>query len=144
MSKTLNQLRDEIYDWAKEKGWWDEPREFGTLLALCHSELSEALEAVRDGAPIAETTYRHDARYGPEFRTEFVVPVPLSMRGSVAIDENTGTSIGKPEGVPSELADEIIRILDICGHYGIDIERIVDEKMVYNGTRPHRHGGKTM
>ncbi len=32
---------------AKLKGFWDEPREFGTLIALIHSELSEALEAHR-------------------------------------------------------------------------------------------------
>lgn len=34
---------------AKRKGFWDNPREFGTLIALIHSELSEALEADRHG-----------------------------------------------------------------------------------------------
>jgi len=33
---------------AKEKGWWDEPRHDGELIALMHSELSEALEAMRN------------------------------------------------------------------------------------------------
>lgn len=32
---------------AKEKGWWKEPRNDGELIALMHSELSEALEAMR-------------------------------------------------------------------------------------------------
>lgn len=32
-----------------EAGWWDEPRDFPTLIALMHSELSEALEADRKG-----------------------------------------------------------------------------------------------
>jgi len=32
---------------AKQKGFWDEPREVGTMLALIHSEVSEALEAHR-------------------------------------------------------------------------------------------------
>ena len=32
---------------AREKGFWDTPREFGTWIALIHSELSEALEADR-------------------------------------------------------------------------------------------------
>ena len=32
---------------AKNKGFWDKPREFGTVIALIHSELSEALEADR-------------------------------------------------------------------------------------------------
>ena len=35
-------------DNAKQHGWWDEDRTFGEVIALCHSELSEALEAYRD------------------------------------------------------------------------------------------------
>jgi NTP pyrophosphatase (non-canonical NTP hydrolase) len=36
---------------AREKGWWDEPRHDGELVALMHSELSEALEAMRTHSP---------------------------------------------------------------------------------------------
>lgn len=36
-----------VYKMALEKGWWDEPREDGTIIALIHSELSEALEGLR-------------------------------------------------------------------------------------------------
>ena len=35
---------------AKQKGWWDNERNDGELVALMHSELSEALEAMRSGA----------------------------------------------------------------------------------------------
>lgn len=38
-----------IHENAKEHGWWDEERSFGEIVALCHSELSEALEAARNG-----------------------------------------------------------------------------------------------
>jgi NTP pyrophosphatase (non-canonical NTP hydrolase) len=33
---------------AKSKGWWDSVRNEGELIALMHSELSEALEAMRN------------------------------------------------------------------------------------------------
>jgi NTP pyrophosphatase (non-canonical NTP hydrolase) len=33
---------------AKEKGWWEDERNDGELIALMHSELSEALEAMRN------------------------------------------------------------------------------------------------
>lgn len=33
---------------AKDKGWWDTERNDGELIALMHSELSEALEAMRN------------------------------------------------------------------------------------------------
>lgn len=36
---------------AKEKGWWDEHRNVGEMIALMHTELSEALEAYRHGNP---------------------------------------------------------------------------------------------
>ncbi|UOE54937.1 MazG nucleotide pyrophosphohydrolase domain-containing protein [Cytobacillus oceanisediminis] len=45
----LNELCKEAFETAKSKGWHDEPRETGTLLALIHSEVSEALEADRKG-----------------------------------------------------------------------------------------------
>jgi hypothetical protein len=48
----------------------------------------------------------------------------------------------KPEGIPSELADIIIRVFDAAVEYGIDIEDQVRMKMAYNATRQHRHGGK--
>ena len=48
----------------------------------------------------------------------------------------------KPEGVPIELADCIIRMLDFCERYNIPIEKAIEVKMQYNKSRPYRHGGK--
>ena|SRR5258705_2628148 len=50
----------------------------------------------------------------------------------------------KPEGIPSELADVIIRVLDTMTYYGIDIDTIVRAKIDYNKTRPHMNGGKVI
>lgn len=41
-----------------------------------------------------------------------------------------------------ELADAVIRILDIARAYRVDLGRAIVEKMAFNATRPHRHGGK--
>ncbi len=41
----------EVYELAREKGWWDTYREVPELLCLIHSEVSEALEAYRNRVP---------------------------------------------------------------------------------------------
>lgn len=47
---------------------------------------------------------------------------------------------GKPEGFAIELADAVIRIADLCGYLGIDLESAIIEKMDYNESRPYKHG----
>lgn len=44
-------MQDEVHNNAKDKGWWDDERNDGEAIALMHSELSEALEALRKGNP---------------------------------------------------------------------------------------------
>lgn len=123
----LNQWRDEIHKNAVEHGWWDEPRTFGEIIALFHSELSEALEEYRKGQKPHEI-YANYVGEKNVYKLEY---------GDVI-----QTAGYKPEGIPIELADCIIRILDYCGKEGIDIEEAVRIKHEYNKTRPYRHGGK--
>jgi NTP pyrophosphatase (non-canonical NTP hydrolase) len=49
---------------------------------------------------------------------------------------------GKPEGMLSEFADEVIRIASLCQEYDLDLEGAIREKMIYNNSRPFKHGGK--
>ena len=48
----------------------------------------------------------------------------------------------KPDGIPIELADIIIRVLHLASMYGIDMEAALKLKLTYNTTREDRHGGK--
>ena len=47
----LNKLATEIHENAKSKGFFDSEKNIGEMLCLIHSELSEALEALRHGNP---------------------------------------------------------------------------------------------
>lgn len=49
---------------------------------------------------------------------------------------------GKPQGIASEYADAVIRILHYSTHLGIDLGSEIRRKMQYNETRAHKHGGK--
>ena len=44
----INNLIKECHRIAEKKGWWDSARNDGEIIALMHSELSEALEAMRN------------------------------------------------------------------------------------------------
>ena len=101
---------------AVDKGWWEEndpERNIGSLLALVHSEVSEALEDYRNSS--------ENPRLFPDWYYD---------------------DTGKPVGFASELADIIIRIADLCGGYRIDLDTALHAKLNYNKKRPVRHGNK--
>lgn len=50
----------------------------------------------------------------------------------------------RPDGWAVELADAMIRILDVLGDANLDPSAILKAKHEYNKTRPYRHGGKLL
>ena len=47
---------------------------------------------------------------------------------------------GKPEGQLAEMADVVIRVADLCGSRGWDLQTAIEEKLKFNKTRPQKHG----
>lgn len=45
----INNLTTICHSLSREAGWHDNPREDGTMIALIHSEVSEAMEGLRKG-----------------------------------------------------------------------------------------------
>lgn len=132
----LNVAKAQVEDWTIAKKWADDGRTFGDEIALIHSELSEALEAYRD--------HGFDKWY-----TEVTSRTPgVKHKDSCHIEVGGAIcSCGipqKPEGVASEMADTLIRILDTCARHDIDLGQEFFDKMVYNWTRTERHGGKKL
>lgn len=50
----------------------------------------------------------------------------------------------KPDGVPIELADVLVRLLDTCGRHNVDLFAAWRIKMSFNWQRSYRHGGKAL
>lgn len=104
LSEHLNSLADEIRSINKANGWnviqpenYLDTHRIPAILALIHSEVSEALEGWRK---------RDDANFR------------------------------------EELADILIRLLDLSGGLSIDLAAEVAKKLEKNRARGYRHGGK--
>jgi NTP pyrophosphatase (non-canonical NTP hydrolase) len=115
----IKEMQEEVCEWAYGKGWEPDPdRSFADECALMHSEVSEALEAYRTWRFEDATRNAHgmaDGAYLP-------------------------TAPAKPEGVGSELADVLVRLMHYTGMRGwtIDIayqlpDRIKVKCMTFGG-----------
>jgi len=95
----------DVHENARAKGFWENgvERNDGEMLCLIHSEISEALEALRNGNPPDNKL--------PEFTN-----------------------------VEVELADAVIRIMDLAHARGWQVAKAIEAKAQFNRGRPHKHG----
>lgn len=123
VNKTLNELASVIHARNIKKGFYEKRKNTGEMLALIHSEISEALEADRNGkrctASIAGVN-------GWVQDKEFLLKYKSLVKGTFE----------------EEMADIIIRVLDMCAFKKIDIEGHIFAKMRYNKSRRKYHGKK--
>ena len=121
--KTLNEIGKEILEINIANGWCDKQHEVGTYLMLIVSELSEAMEADRKGKYTEQNSiYNLDLNSDKKFKEIFETNIKDKFE--------------------DEIADTIIRCLDLCARKNIDIDRHIQLKLKYNKTRGYHHGGK--
>lgn len=111
----LRKLQRDIHKMARDKGFWDESDDF---------------KGASIGTKIAL------------IHTEISEALEEFRKPDVELDEIYYSEGGKPEGFGVELADAVIRILDLAEKTGNDMSDLIKLKMKFNKTRPTRHGGK--
>lgn len=120
----LKSLGLEIHENAKSKGFFEKEKNIGEMLCLIHSEVSEALEADRNGKYCKISKPEENVLMGwasdIDFRQDYIAKVKGTFE--------------------EEMADILIRVLDMCAFRGIDIDFHVKAKMRYNASRTHKHG----
>lgn len=140
-NNALKDMADEVAAWTKRKGWAEDGRTFGDEMSLLHSEVSEAIEAFRRWGFDRMVSHKVDIKEAFE-RPDLNVD-GLECVHVVPDDGGYDNSV-KPEGVASEFADILIRLLDDCYRHDIDLFVEYRKKMDYNETRAFRHGGKAL
>jgi NTP pyrophosphatase (non-canonical NTP hydrolase) len=126
---TIREMQQRVHDLAVRKGWWDNCATNMPFVAmgaekrlldvdLVSARIPEKLCLIHSEVSEALEDYR-DGKY----------------------ETKLGAG-GKPEGFPTELADVVIRCMDLAGALGIDLEAEIEKKHAFNATRPFRHGGK--
>lgn len=145
----LNKLAKEIYLANVEKGFYEDngkllqflidqkaPLEMiqtaekaivGQRLSLIVSEVSELLEGNRKDKTVLLSNY-----FDKKWKEDVFKVTDKDFK--IAFEEVV------KDTQEDEAADAIIRLLDFCGAYGIDIDFHVKAKLKYNSLRPHKHG----
>lgn len=115
--KSISQIQQEVHGLAVDKGWYKDAKRDdhnGIAAKLCLIH-SEVSECLEE------------------------LRKPSSNPLVTYLGQN-----GKPEGFAIELADVVIRCLDLAGFLGLDLESAIERKQEYNKTRAYRHGNKTL
>jgi len=114
-SLLLNNMIKDSYQTALDKGW-HEPDNEKTFLESAMLIITELSEAVDE--------FRNGRAYNEVYYND--------------------DKPDKPEGIPIEMADVLIRLFDTCAQFGIDLESAYKIKSKYNLSRPYRHGNKVI
>lgn len=125
----LNEISKQVYEANKLKGFDVKNENLGQTLCLIHSEISEALEAIRKDKKANMNGYN-------------------AMKWS-NVDE-TGTSAIQnfkdsfqyciKDTFEDEISDTFIRLMDLVGAFEIDIDKHIELKRRFNSLREHKHG----
>lgn len=132
----IQEVSKQINANAHAKGFWDKGVDVPEKLMLIVSEVSEAMEADRIDrrgnlkgfiSDMCNARIEDDNALDRHFdKTEFMRSFEATIKNSIE----------------DELADAAILIFDLAYEMGFDLSWHIQQKVRYNASRPHMHGGK--
>lgn len=111
-----------IFQNNKMKGFWNNERNVGELLMLVVTELGEAMEAHREGRFARWEDWENG--YSHQENLE---------------QKKAGFELHIKDKFEDEIADAVIRLLDLSAGLGIDLEKHINAKVQYNKLRERLH-----
>lgn len=110
----INEFAKDVHRNAVEHGWWEGDRDIEEIVALIHSEWSEALEEYRAGRPMVWYAVNCDC----------VICENRPVMHNEICEGYECNENHKPEGIAVELIDGCIRIFDYFGKEDVRIRGV--------------------
>lgn len=123
-ASAIDALAADITTWANDKGFWEVPQSIALHAASSYAAQSYIERMIKSQKLMLVVT-------------EIVEGFEAIRKHELAqASDHIPTFTAEEE----EIADTIIRLLDYAGHYQLRIGACIDNKMVFNTTREHKHG----
>jgi len=120
----INEISKQVYEANKLNGFDVQQENLGQTLCLIHSEVSEALEAIRKNKHAdlmtATINYTDKLKSDEVFKNVFAQYIKDTFE--------------------DEIADTFIRLMDLVGALDIDIDKHIELKRRFNSLREYKHG----
>lgn len=143
LTYNLTGYAQEIYNWAVDKGFYEEADEetltSGLMAMLLGSVPASGLESVRKDEQVALLpVFKVDELSYEQKRA----CLGLSLIITEVVETFAEVVREDHDKEVEEVADVIIRLLDYAGYRGMDIHSAIEAKMEVNRGRPYKHGKK--
>ena len=119
----INKIAKRMYQIADEHGFHEGDEEFPTIAGLVEARMSEYVANIHGEVSELWEAYRNSSWHMPCNKQTHGVSIGLTC-------------------AEEELADIVIRSMDVAVAINIDLGRAIKIKSDYNNLRPYRHGGK--
>lgn len=142
----LEALQARVYGNAVVKGWWELPEAAQKVIAVLQEQrdveldgenFQQVAEIDKAIAAVESLAKRNFGEAIALIHSEASEALESARKGSVPDDK-----VPQFSGEEAELADVVIRILDLAGGLKLRVIDAMLAKHAYNTTRPYKHGKK--
>lgn len=130
--KMFNELAKKINQGVREKGFWDSMHDALKAISIQFAYTDKEEEENKINTIVRATK---DA-----FIAQKIALIQSECGEALEAMRKNNYGIGKKDSFEDEIADTIIRLLDLCGELNIDIDAQIEWKMGYNAQREAKHG----
>lgn len=121
--KNLNELTEAVHANALKHGWWENKPSTEHCLMLVVTEIAEMVEADRKGNVAVINHIRKQRNLAAAQKRRLTDDVDSAPDFIAAFDEMVKNT------VEDDMADVVIRLLDLAGSFGLDFDKLTPQQV---------------